>query len=250
MEFRDDGVILSVRPHGENHAVVDVLTDTHGRWSGFVYGGQSRKMAPVLQLGNGVRASWTGRVEDSLGHFTLELVRARAGELLHDRLALTGLSAAMAMAREGLPEREAHPKIARALAIVMDSLNDPLLWPALFARWELGLLAEMGFGLTLDRCAATGSTERLIYVSPRSACAVCAEAGAPYRSKLLPLPAFLRDQAAEASPQDMIDGLRLTAYFIETRLLHPVGKSLPDVRVRAAELAAAYALAPPRENAF
>ena len=236
MEFVDDGIVLSARPHGETAAVADIFTPHHGRWAGLVYGGQGRTQRPILQPGNSVRASWKGRLNESLGHFTLELTHARAGELMHDRLSLAGLTAACAVAEATLPEREGHPRAYHTMRILLDHLEEIEIWPAVMARWELGLLAELGFGLTLDRCAATGVSENLIYVSPKSACAVSAEAGEPYKERMLPLPAFLREASAEASLADALDGLRTTGHFIETRILHLANKELPEARKRVEEL--------------
>ncbi len=236
MNFTDQGIILDARPHGETAAIVNIFTELHGRWAGLVYGGQGKRMRPVLQPGNEVKVDWKGRGEDSLGHFSLEMERARAGEAMQDRLSLAGLSAACALALATLPEREAHARAYTAMAVLLDNLDEPDLWPALMARWELGLLAELGFGLTLDRCASTGVRDNLIYVSPRSACAVSAEAGAPYKDKMLPLPEFLRGQSVEASLEDALDALKTTGYFIETRILHLTDKPLPEARIRVVEV--------------
>jgi len=236
MNFTDHGIILDARAHGETHAVADVFTRDHGRWAGLVYGGQGRRMRPLLQPGNEVAAEWKGRGEDSLGHFTLEMTHARAGEAMGERLSLSALSAACAVALAVLPEREAHSRAYLAMSILLANLDDIEVWPALMARWELGLLAELGFGLTLDRCASTGTRENLIYVSPRSACAVSAEAGEPYKDKLLPLPPFLRGASNEASLGEAIDGLATTGYFIETRILHLADKQLPEARLRVIDL--------------
>lgn len=236
MNFTDRGIVLDARAHGETAAVVNIFTEEHGRWAGLVYGGQGKRMRPLLQAGNEVAVDWKGRGEDSLGHFTLEMARARAGEAMQERLSLAGLAAACALALATLPEREAHGRAYHAMAVFLDQLGDIDMWPALMARWELGLLAELGFGLTLDRCAATGAHDNLIYVSPRSACAVSAEAGAPYQDKLLPLPAFLRGPGAQTSLADALEGLHLTGYFIETRILHVSNKTLPEARQRLIDL--------------
>ena len=230
MEFVDEGIVLAARAHGETHAVAEIFTPAHGRWAGLVYGGQGKKMRPVLQSGNAVRAEWKGRLADSLGHFSLELTRARAGEAMHDRLSLAALTAACATANACLPEREAHGRAFHAMTVLLDNLGDLDLWPALMARWELGLLAELGFGLTLDRCVSTGVREHLIYVSPRSACAVSAAAGEPYKEKLLPLPAFLQGSSNEASIEEAVEALTTTGYFIETRILHLANRELPEAR--------------------
>ena len=236
MEFTDDGIILSARSHGETAAVAEIFTPHHGKWAGLVYGGQGRTQRPVLQPGNSVRATWKGRLNESLGHFALELTHARAGELMHDRLSLAGLTAACSIAEATLPEREAHPRAYHTMRILLDHLEDVDIWPALMARWELGLLAELGFGLTLDRCAATGASDNLVYVSPKSASAVSAEAGEPYKDRMLPLPAFLRDASAETGMAEALDGLKTTGHFIETRILHLANKELPEARRRVVEL--------------
>lgn len=241
MDFTDEGVILAARAHGENHAVAEIFTASHGRWAGLVHGGQGRRMRPLLQPGNAVRIEWKGRLAESLGHFSLELDHAYAGELMQDRLSLAGLTAACAVASACLPEREAHPRAYQAMKILIANLEHAEVWPALMARWELGLLAELGFGLTLDRCASTGARENLIYVSPRSACAVSAEAGEPYKDKLLPLPAFLRGASNGASREEAIAALTTTGYFIETRILHLSDKTLPEARLRLVNLLKEYA---------
>ncbi|MEL7486246.1 MAG: DNA repair protein RecO [Pseudomonadota bacterium] len=238
MQFSEEGVVLNARAHGENHAVAEIFTAGRGRWAGLVYGGQGRKMQPLLQPGNGVRAEWRGRGDDSLGHFSLELTAPRAGELMQERLSLTALSAACAVARVCLPEREPHPATYAAFEILLGVLNDADLFPALMARWELGLLSELGFGLTLDQCAATGGRDNLVFVSPKSACAVSAEAGEPYRDKLLALPAFLRGERGDVTRADAVDGLTLTGYFIETRILQPADKDTPEPRRRLLSLLA------------
>lgn len=241
MEFIDDGIVLSARAHGESAAIAEILTPHHGKWAGLVYGGQGRAKTPLLQAGNGVRATWKGRLDDSLGFFTLELTQARAARLMQDRLSLAALTAACAVAASTMPERQAHGRVYHTLRILFDHLDDIDIWPALMARWELGLLAELGFGLTLDRCAATGARDRLIYVSPKSASAVSADAGEPYKDRMLPLPAFLRDTAADAGLADALDGLRTTGYFIETRILYAANQELPEARRRLIELLSGHA---------
>ncbi|MBI1392666.1 MAG: DNA repair protein RecO [Alphaproteobacteria bacterium] len=250
MEFVDEGFLLAARGHGENHAVAEIFTASHGRWAGLVYGGQGTKMRPLLQQGNRLRATWKGRIADSLGHFALELEEPVAAAHLYDRLALTGLAAACAVAAAALPEREAHPGVYDALRIVIDHLDAPDIWPALLARWELGLLAAIGFGLTLDRCAATGARDDLVYVSPKSAQAVSAAAGEPYSDRLLRLPPFLRGGASldGASVEEAIDALTLTGYFVETRVFHPSDRTLPDSRMRLVDLLKARVLKPQNEN--
>lgn len=244
MSFVDDALILAARPHGETHAVVELLTPHHGRWPGLVYGGQGRKQTPLLQPGNSVKAEWKGR-GDSLGFFALELTEARAATHLDDRLALAALSSVCSVTAATLPEREPHPRLYHTMKILLAHLGDVDLWPALMARFELGLLAELGFGLSLDRCAATGARDNLIYVSPKSGAAVSAAAGEPYKDRLLPLPAVLKGEADAVSRAEAAAALKTTGYFIETRILHQANRELPEARKRLLDLLSARpALAP------
>lgn len=234
MEWSGPGRIIAVRPHGETSAVVEALTPDHGRHAGLVRGGRSRAMRPVLQPGNRVNLVWRARLEDHLGAYQVEAEDLSAGHLMEDRLALAGLNAACAMASLCLPERETHPAVYDAFEVLISALDDPDLWPAIYVRWEAGLLADLGYGLDLKKCAATGLTHDLIYVSPKSGRAVGAEAGAPYKDRMLALPAFLRG-APGLDAGDVEAGLKLTAHFIERRVLWPADRRLPDARMRMIE---------------
>jgi DNA repair protein RecO (recombination protein O) len=232
MEWTDEGIILSVKPHGETAAVVNLLTRNHGRHSALVHGGRSRRMRPALQIGNHVDATWKARLSDQLGHATLELRRGYASEAMQDPLALAGLSS-IATLGHLLPERDPHPNLYEITLFVLGFLDDPSVWPALYVRWELALLTELGFGLDLATCAATGAKFDLVYVSPKSGRAVSRQAGEAYKDKLLALPSFLTPQRpGEVSRAAILEGLALTAYFLENRLYHPDNKGLPDVRSR------------------
>jgi DNA repair protein RecO (recombination protein O) len=191
-------------------------------------------MRPVLQPGNRVRAVWRARLEEHLGNFQIEADQLSAGQLMEDPLALSGLNAACAMASACLPEREAHPAVADAFEVLIEALEHPDLWPALYVRWEAGLLADLGYGLDLRRCAATGQEHDLVYVSPKSGRAVCREAGKPYHDRMLGLPGFMTGQG-DLEPGDIAAGLKLTAHFIQRRVLWPADKQLPDARARMIE---------------
>ena len=240
MQWTDEGIILSVRPHGETAAVVELMTRSHGRHTGLVHGGRSRKSRPVLQLGNHVDAVWKARLSEHLGHMTLELRHGYAASAMNDPPALAALSSLCTLSRL-LPERDPHPALYEVTLFVMSFLDDPSVWPALYVRWELALLQELGFGLDLSQCAATGANDQLIYVSPKTGRAVSASAGEPYRDRLLRLPAFLSpDRKASVTEADLNDGLALTGHFLEARILLSRGASLPDARLRI--------LAPARAN--
>lgn len=243
MHWTDEGLILSVRSHGETAAIAELFTRSHGRHMALVHGGRSRKLRPVLQTGNHVDATWKARLSEQLGHATLELRRGFAAAALDDPLALSGLTTLCAMSRL-LPERDPHPNLYEITLFVLGFLDDPSVWPALYVRWELALLAELGFGLDLESCAATGANDSLVYVSPRTGRAVSASAGEPYRDKLLALPAFLAtSRNAIATGADIAAGLRLTGHFLETRVLAPRQMQMPETRSRLADLLARHASA-------
>lgn len=236
MHWIDEGVILSVRPHGETAAVAEIFTRTHGRHLGLVHGGRSGRLRPVLQTGNHVEAVWKARLAEHLGQVRVELRRGYAAMVMEDALALAGLSSMCALARL-LPERDPHPSLFEVTLFVLGFLDEGTVWPALMVRWELALLDELGFGLDLSSCAATGTKEDLIYVSPKSGRAVSAAAGEPYKNKLLRLPTFLvKNRQGAIMPQDVIAGLMLTGHFLETWVLIPRGEEMPDARVRFRDL--------------
>ncbi|WP_421786448.1 DNA repair protein RecO [Hyphobacterium sp.] len=232
MEWSGKGIVLAVRPHGETSAIVDLLTEEHGRHAGLVRGGRSRTLRPVLQPGNSVSATWRARLADHLGNYTVEADAHRAGLVMDDSLALAGLNSACALACQALPEREKHAPVYRAFEVLLDAMDDAEIWPALYVRWEAGLLKDLGYGLDLSKCAATGETQDLTHVSPRTGRAVSREAAEPYIDKLLPLPAFLYNPEAGYGLGDIASGLALTGFFLQRRVLWPIDRDLPDARVR------------------
>jgi DNA repair protein RecO (recombination protein O) len=232
MEWSDEGMILSVRPHGETGAVLELFTRRNGRHLGLVHGGRSRKLRPILQIGNHVEASWKARLADNLGHFALELRKSYAALVLDDAAALAALASIAALARL-LPERDPHPNLFEVTLFVLGYLDEREVWPALLVRWELALLEELGFGLDLTTCAATGTARDLSYVSPKSGRAVSAVAGEPYKERLLALPHFLLGRAPEGvTAADVAAGLALTEHFLLARVLRPRDLALPEARHR------------------
>lgn len=230
MEWSEEGVVLGARRQGENNVVLELLTRQHGRHLGLVRGGRGRRMRPVLQTGNIVEAAWRGRLAEHLGTFTVEALEMNAARIMDDPARLSGLMTMAAHARL-LPEREPHHRLYDAFRIVVSQMSEEDIWPALLVRWELGLLEELGFGLDLKQCAATGSEEELIYVSPKSGKAVSAAAGEPYRNKLFVLPAFVTGGSAEEpGAEEVADGFRMTGYFLEKHLYGPRGVDMPDSR--------------------
>ncbi len=230
MDWNDEGVVLHVRPLGETSVILELLTREHGRHLGLVRGGTSKRLRGLLQPGNTLSVGWRARLQEHLGTFTVEGMTERVGTVLADRKALSGLTAAAALASAALPEREAHPRVYDGLTILLDSLDDSSTWPAIMARWELGLLEDLGFGLDLAACAVTGETEGLAYVSPRSGRAVTEEAAGVYKERLLPLPDFLIG-GKRFETGDVLDALRLTGFFLEKRVFAPSDKALPVPRI-------------------
>ena len=231
MDFTEDAFVLAARPHGDTGAVVDLLTETHGRRSAYVAGGASRRMKPFLQPGARVVADYRARTSDHLGSARLEPVGEGPSALFEDSMALTGLAAAAAVAQGALPEREPHPGAFLAFEALMGAFALPEVWPAVFVRFEAGLLEDLGFGLDLSRCAATGSTDDLVWVSPRTGRAVSRQAGEPYADKLLNLPPFLLGAQAGVREGDVGSGFDLTGHFLEQFVFHPLDRPLPPARV-------------------
>lgn len=231
MDFTEDAFVLSARGHGDTGVVVDLLTEGQGRRAAYVAGGASRKMKPFLQPGSRVVAEMRARTSDHLGSARLEPVGEGPSALFDDPLALTGLAAAAAVAQGALPEREPHPGAFLAFEALMSAFVIPDVWPAVFVRFEAGLLEDLGFGLDLSRCAATGSLDDLCWVSPRTGRAVSREAGKPYADKLLTLPPFMLGAQAGLAEGDIGAGFDLTGHFLEQFVFHPMDRPLPPARV-------------------
>ncbi|WOI54260.1 DNA repair protein RecO [Parvularcula sp. LCG005] len=235
VEWTDNAIVLANRPQGENHSVGILFTEEHGATGGLVYGGQGRGKSPLMQAGNGVRAVWKAKGENALGHFDLELVEARAAHAMQDRMALMALHLVTDILYAVLPEGAAYPPLYKATCALLDHLDEQTIWPILLVQWELGVLEALGYGLTLDRCVATGRLledgASLAFVSPKSGGAVSVEAGMPYKDKLLPLPAFMTGLGDPTLP-DVKAALRTTGYFLGEKLLGAAGKELPESRER------------------
>ena len=234
MEWTDDGMVLSARKHGETSAILALMTRDHGRHLGLVRGGAGKRARGVLQPGNRLHVRWRARLSEHLGTYTCELTGAAAAGFLRDRHRLAALSAACAVAESTLPEREPHPKVFDDLLRLIGALAGEA-WPAAYVRWEIELLADLGFGLDLSACAATGRNDQLAYVSPKSGRAVSLAAGEPYRKSLLALPAFLLDGGQAGGPKAIAEGLKLTGYFLERNVYRHLDRGLPPARARLAD---------------
>ncbi|CAN5364431.1 DNA repair protein RecO [soil metagenome] len=232
MEWTDEGIVLGVRRHGESSAIVELLTRDHGRHLGLVRGGAGARMRPLLQPGNTVQAIWRARLDEQLGYYLLEATKMRAATVLASSHATYGVTHLASLARL-LPERDPHEDIYEMLERTLNDFDDVSEAAIHVVRFELAMLTELGFGLDLDNCAATGVTTDLIYVSPKSGGAVSRTAGEPWRDRLLPLPPFLREAEGGRnswSDQDLQDGFALTGRFLLRNVLEPRGQGHSDAR--------------------
>lgn len=234
MEWRDKAIILGGRRFGESGLILDVLTATKGRRSGLVYGGASRKKRAQFEPGNAVEVSWSGRLEEQLGRFTVaEVVTSRAGRYLDRPEALAAINTIAALLRGAVDEGDtAGSALYEPTTLLLDALEMWPVWPALYARWELGLLSALGFGLDLDKCALSGANDGLTHVSPKTGRAVRGSEAEDYVERLFPLPTFLIDPGALAMAEDIENALYLTGYFLQERLFSSVHKPIPPARAR------------------
>jgi DNA repair protein RecO (recombination protein O) len=229
MQWIDEGIVLGTRRHGETSAIVELMTRAHGRHLGLVRGSAGSRLRAVLQPGNGVSATWRARLDEHLGHYAVEGLRLRAAAFLpvpHALFAVTHLAGLVRL----LPERDPHAAVHDALEAVLEQIADPALAGALVVRFELQMLAELGFGLDLERCAATGGAEDLVYVSPKTGRAVSRQAGRDWHDRLLALPAFLAEDRDAPDAAELTAGFALTDFFLARHVFEPRGLSMPDAR--------------------
>jgi DNA repair protein RecO (recombination protein O) len=229
MHWTDEGIVLGVKRHGEASGILELLTHAHGRHLGLVRGGFSSRLKPILQPGNSVSATWRARLDEHLGTYTVEPLTLRAANFFAAPHAVYGVMHLAALMRL-LPERDPHEDLHDALAGILDRLDDAGVAAPMVVRFELQLLAELGFGLDLAQCAATGARDELDFVSPKSGRAVSRAAAAPYADRMLRLPAFLREPDARPHGRDLADGFALTAFFLMRHVLEPRGLILADER--------------------
>ncbi len=231
MDWQGDGLILNTRRHGENSVIADVLTRERGRHMGLVRGGRSRAMRPVLQAGNLVNVVWRARLEDHLGTYSVDPHRMIVAGIIDDVHRLAAVTTITTLASL-LPEREPHPRIYDASVLLIDHLHDDAIWPAVLVKWEMGMLEELGFGLDLSKCAASGETTDLTHVSPRTGRAVCAREAEPWKDKLLALPAFVAGTSGAPTRAEIVQGLKLTGHFLTRHIFEPRGVAVPEQRQR------------------
>ena len=231
MQWTDEAIVLGVRKHGETSVILELMTAERGRHLGLVRGGAGTRLRGVLQPGNSLRVTWRARLDDHLGNYAVEGVNLRAASFLTAAHAVHGVTHLAALCRL-LAEREPHARIHAALEEILDALDNPVAVAPMIARFELSFLAELGFGLDLSSCAATGVKDDLIYVSPRSGRAVSRTGGQDYRDRLMRLPDFLRTDSEPTSAEELADAFALTGFFLERHAFAPRNLPLPDARAR------------------
>lgn len=236
MEWIDDAIIVAVRSHGEASNLVSLFTREHGRHAGLVRVGSKGATRGVLQVGNRVTARWRARLAEHLGTLTCELTDAIAARNMHDSKRLACLVSACAVVETALPERERHFRVFDGLTALLAVLHADVRWGSAYAKWEIGVLSELGFGLDLSRCAVTGEEDQLHFVSPRTGRAVSEAAAGIYRNRLLGLPSFLLTHGATGTKEEVAQALALTGYFLEHHLYIPYNRNLPEARLRLAGL--------------
>ena len=247
MEWRDEGIILGTRRHGETSAILEVMTRAHGRHLGLVRGGRSRKQQPVLQAGNRIDILWRARLDEHMGTFQVEALDLNAARLFDSAAAIYGLQTLAGHLRL-LPERDPHERLYDTLGLVIDHLDDPDAASELVVRFEIMMLDELGFGLDLSECAATGARSELTYVSPKSARAVSRSAGEPWRDRMLALPAFLLASEVRADADAVEAGFRLTSFFLARNVYEPRGLGEPEARAAFLGAVRRHRAGPPTDS--
>jgi len=233
LEWQDSGIILSLRKHGESGGIASVLTSSHGRCCAYVYGATSIKKRGITEIGNIVNVNWHAKAQGQMGSFEFELEKSVVADVMESSFKLTALQSACTLLDKTLAEGEMHQGVFEGTIALINSFAGDM-WAPTYIFWEIALLRELGFGLDLSKCVSTGVTEDLIYVSPKSGCAVSRAAGEIYKSKLLNLPPFLRGEA-RFEDEDILDGLKLTGYFLFDRVFSLSNENLPDARLRLEE---------------
>jgi DNA repair protein RecO (recombination protein O) len=228
MEWQDEGIILHTQTLGERKQIVSLFTLSHGRCAGVL--SVSQKNKGWVQCGGKVKARWGARLENHIGYWTLESLKANAAFLLDEPGPLAALLSAACLCQVALPERQVYPYLYERFEALLKDLMSPH-WARSYVFFELTLLSELGYGLDFETCAVTGVTTDLVAISPRTGRAVCTDVAALYQGRLLPLPPFICQENSEVTvrDQEILDGLHLTGYFLERYLL---GRALPSARVR------------------
>ena len=235
MKWEDEGILLSVRNYGENNAIIVCFTNNHGRHAGMVRQAYSAKQNNALEPGMQLNLVWNARLNEHLGIFLIDKIKSRTANLIQTKQKLLGFNSLISLLLISLPERESFEKLYKATVNLVDMMETEKSWVSSYVRWELLLLAELGFGLDLSECALTGESLNLAYVSPKSGRAVSSSAGLEWKNKLLCLPEFLTisHDFVERDLKHIHVGMALTGYFLEKWLMDSLAKpTLPEARNR------------------
>lgn len=237
MHWTDQAIVLSAKKYGESSAIVTLLTAEHGIFKGLVRGISGKKQRGIYQTGNLIEAIWRGRLSEHLGNFTAELESANAAMLLSSSSKLSALLSISSILESVLPEREPHMDVFEHLVDFIEHLTEDKNWPLYYVAMEFKLLNLLGFGIDVSSCAATGAVEDLIYISPKSGRAVSRTAGDPYRDRLFAMPKFLTNgYNSDIKMHEIINAMNICSYFLEKYRFKPHNASLPDARLRFAEI--------------
>lgn len=235
IEWREDGILLATRKHGETAAIIDVFTPAHGRHLGVVRGGAGRRMGPILQPGAQLDLAWKARLEEHMGAFTVEPIRSRAAAVMGDPLALAGQNAVLGLLSFALAERQPHAELYAQTENLLDLIVETPAWPLAYLQWEMALLESLGFAMELKTCAVTGAFDDLAYISPKSGRAVSQAGAGDWADRLLPLYPVLLGQGA-ATDADIGQAMQVTGFFLEKGLAAEKARDLPDARLRLRDL--------------
>lgn len=236
MEWTDRAIVISSSKHGEGSLIVRLLTENHGLHAGLVRG--VKKSSAICQPGNFINVTWKARLEEHLGNFSVELHRPVFAEVFDEPLKLSAVNSSCSLVKATLPEREPNEKIFDIVSEFLAGIGNNQSWIQDYIHLELELLGKLGYGLDLSECAATGEKNFLFYVSPKSGRAVSQAGGLPYKEKLLKLPSFLRPVSDTSYAKlakdimEIVDGMKLTRYFLEKYVFNSHNNKLPVARER------------------
>lgn len=237
MQWQDNAYIICTKKYGENAAIVTALTEQNGLWKGMVRGASGKRLRGIYQPGNFVQLSWKARLNEHLGNFTAEIINANSAVFMYDAKKLTALNSICSLLEIIMAERDPANEIFEHFDNFIKHLKNDSNWLAYNIILEIDLLGYMGFALDLSECAATGKQENLTHVSPNSGKAVCYEAALPYIDKLLILPEFLLDTTAPINDNDIMNGLKLSEFFLNKYFFKLNNKEMPDARKRLLSIA-------------
>lgn len=230
MEWQENGYVISTKKYGESAVILDAFTRERGRFSGLVRGGTGRNKRSILQVGNFLKLNWRARIEDQLGQYQVEAINLNTGYILSSKLAPLGLSVICELIRK-LPDRQAYGQLYDGFETVLKYLIEDDNWLPLLIKWQIGFLQQMGYGLDLSKCAVTGTTDNLYYISPKTGRAVCEDVGLPYKGKLFIIPPFIRgDLDQEVTVENLLEGLRITEYFLKKHIYNVQNIPFPEAQ--------------------